>query len=250
MLLPLFVGLGTVVNVATVVVGSLVGLLLGNRLPERTRLLITQVLGLVTVVLALQNAWQVSSVALAEAAGRGVGMIVLVMALLVGAIIGSALRLDDRVEGALGWVTDRLGQGGGSRERFITAMVTPSLLFCIGPLTIVGSLSDGLGRGADQLVVKAILDGFAAVAFASALGVGVVASAGFIALFQGAMTLAGYLAGDVLPAAHVDILTATGGVILLGLSLNLLGLLRIKVAELLPALLLAPALVQLVVALR
>ncbi len=249
-LVPLFVGVGTVVNVATVLVGATLGLLLGNRLPERTRVLVTQVLGLVTTVLALQNAWLVSSPALADAVGGAVAMIVLVGALLIGAVLGSALRLEDRVEGAAGWLTDRLGQGGGgARERFITAVVTPSLLFCIGPLTIVGSLSDGLGRGADQLIVKAVLDGFAAVAFASALGLGVLASALVLGLLQGGMTLIGYLAGDVLPRAHVDIITATGGVILLGLALGLVDLVRIRVAELLPALLVAPLLLQLVISL-
>src|SRR5664279_6548477 len=109
---PLFIGVGTVVNVGTVLVGGLIGLLIGNRLPERTRTLVTQSLGLITVVLALQNAWQISSTALSDLVGHGVGMIVLVMALLFGGIAGSALRLQDRVEGLAGYLTDRLGQGG------------------------------------------------------------------------------------------------------------------------------------------
>ena len=229
-LAPLFIGVGTLVNVGTVLVGGLIGLFIGNRLPERTRTLVTQSLGLITVVLALQNAWQISSTALSDLVGHGVGMIVLVMALLFGGIAGSALRLQDRVEGLAGYLTDRL------------AIVTPTLLFCIGPLTIVGSLSDGLGRGADQLFVKSILDGFAAIAFASSLGVGVLLSAGMVAIIQGSLTLAGFLLGDVLPTPYVDIITATGGVILLALALGLLGVKQIRVAELLPALILAPLL--------
>ena len=98
-LMPLFIGVGTVTNVGTVIVGSLLGLLIGNRLPERTRTLVTQSLGLITVVLALMNAWQISSTDLKDLVGSGVGMIVLVMALLFGSIIGSALKLQDRVEG-------------------------------------------------------------------------------------------------------------------------------------------------------
>ena len=241
-LAPLFIGVGTVANVGAVLVGGLIGLLIGNRLPERTRTLVTQSLGLITVVLALQNAWQISSTALSDLVGHGIGMIVLVMALLIGGITGSALRLQDRVEGLAGILTDRLGQGGETRHHFVTAIVTPTLLFCIGPLTIVGSLSDGLGRGADQLLVKSILDGFAAIAFASSLGVGVLLSAGMVAIIQGGLTLAGFLLGDVLPAPYVDIITATGGVILLALALGLLGVKQIRVAELLPALILAPLL--------
>jgi uncharacterized membrane protein YqgA involved in biofilm formation len=241
-LAPLFIGVGTLVNVGTVLVGGLIGLVIGNRLPERTRTLVTQSLGLITVVLALQNAWQISSTALSDLVGHGVGMIVLVMALLFGGIAGSALRLQDRVEGLAGYLTDRLGQGGETRQHFVTAIVTPTLLFCIGPLTIVGSLSDGLGRGADQLLVKSILDGFAAIAFASSLGVGVLLSAGMVAIIQGSLTLAGFLLGDVLPTPYVDIITATGGVILLALALGLLGVKQIRVAELLPALILAPLL--------
>lgn len=241
-LAPLFIGVGTVANVSTVLVGGLLGLLLGNRLPERTRTLVTQSLGLITVVLAIQNAWSISSTVLSDLVGHGVGMIVLVMSLLFGGIIGSALKLQTRVEGLAGFVTDRLGRGGETRHHFITAIVTPTLLFCIGPLTIVGSLSDGLGRGADQLLVKSILDGFAAIAFASSLGVGVLLSAGSVAIIQGGLTLVGFLLGDVLPAPYVDIITATGGVILLGLGLGLLDVKQIRVVELLPALVLAPLL--------
>ncbi len=128
-------------------------------------------------------------------------------------------------------------------------MVTATLLFCVGPLAILGSLSDGLGRGADQLLVKSVLDGFAAMAFASTLGWGVLASAGAVALIQGSLTAVGYFAGDVLTTAQVDALTATGGVVLLALGLRLLDLKQIPVGDLLPALLLAPPLVTLAAAL-
>jgi uncharacterized membrane protein YqgA involved in biofilm formation len=117
-------------------------------------------------------------------------------------------------------------------------------VFCVGPLAILGSLSDGLGRGAEQLLVKSVLDGFAAMAFASTLGWGVLASAGTVALIQGSLTALGYFAGDVLTVAQVDALTATGGVILLGLALRLLDLKQVPVGDLLPALLLAPPLVS------
>jgi uncharacterized membrane protein YqgA involved in biofilm formation len=128
--------------------------------------------------------------------------------------------------------------------------VVTSLLFCTGPLTILGSLNDGLGNGADQLYLKAALDGFAAVAFAAAFGWGVAASAGTVLVVQGLLTLLGVLAGDVLPEAHLLAITATGGVLLVGVALRLLRIREIAVADLLPAVLVAPLLVSLVAALR
>jgi uncharacterized membrane protein YqgA involved in biofilm formation len=120
----------------------------------------------------------------------------------------------------------------------------------VGPLTILGSLSDGLGRGADQLFVKAALDGFAAIAFAASFGWGVAASVVVVAFVQGGLTLLAVLAGDVLPDAHVAALSATGGLILVALAFGLLRLRRIPVGDLLPALLVAPLLTQVIVLLR
>ena len=244
---PLFIGVGTVVNVATVEVGSLLGLAVGNRLPERTRTTVTDLLGLMTLVIGGMNVTSLSSPAISAALGGGVALMVVLGSLLVGAIVGSTLRLEDRFEVFAGWLRDRLGGAGGERHRFVNGFVTATLVFCIGPLTILGSLSDGLGRGSDQLIVKAILDGFASIAFASTLGVGVLASAAAVGVIQGSLTLLGFLAGDVLPAAHVDVLTVTGGIILMGLSLRLLNLKQVRVADMLPALVLAPLVAQLVI---
>lgn len=245
-----FIGLGTVVNVATVVVGSLIGIALGDRITERTKDLLTSVLGLITIVLGLFAVASMNSDALADAVGSA-GMIIVLIALLLGALLGSWLRVEDRLERAADWLRSRFGGGGddeaGAHDRrtFVDGLVTATLVFCVGPLTILGSLSDGLGRGADQLLVKAVLDGVAAMAFASALGWGVLASALAVAIIQGSLTLVGYLAGDVLTAAQVDALTAVGGVMLIGLGLRLLDLKQIPVADLLPALFLAPPLVWL-----
>src|SRR4029453_5894110 len=118
------------------------------------------------------------------------------------------------------------------------------------PLTLLGALSAGLGRGADQLYLKATLDGFAAIAFAASLGWGVAASALVVLVVQGLITAPGAALGDVLPAAHVTALTATGGVMLVGVALRLLKLKQVAVADLLPALLVAPLMVQLLVVIR
>ncbi len=235
--------MGTIVNVATVVVGAALGIVLGNRIPARTKETVTSVLGLFTLVIGGTSVVSMNSAALREEVGS-FAMIVVLASLLVGAVIGSGVRIEDRLEQGATWLRGRF-RGAGDSARFVDGLVTSTLVFCVGPLAILGSISDGLGRGADQLYVKAILDGFAAMAFASTLGWGVLASALAVALIQGSMTALGYFAGDVLSVAQIDALTAAGGVILLALGLRLLGVKQIPVGDLLPALLLAPALVPL-----
>jgi len=126
--------------------------------------------------------------------------------------------------------------------------VVASLVFCTGPLTILGALNDGLGNGPDQILLKSVLDGFAAVAFAASFGWGVAASAVTIVAIQGGLTLAGIALGDVLPDAHVAAITAAGGLLLVGVALRLLRIREIPVADLLPALVVAPLLVILAAA--
>lgn len=246
-------GAGTVLNVATVLLGSGVGVLLGGRLPQRTRDTVTDALGLVTLVLGgLAVADGLGSPDLVAAVGPSAGLLILLGALLVGGICGSLLRLEDRLEGVGGWLQRRLtrGSGSGARARFVEGYVTASLVFCVGPLAVLGSLSDGLGRGIDQLALKSTLDGFAALAFAASLGWGVAASAVSVALVQGSLTVLGALLGSLLPEALVAAVTAAGGVLLLGVGLRLLQVKAVPVGDLLPALLAAPALTALVAALR
>lgn len=240
----MFIGIGTAVNVATVVIGALLGIALGNRIPERTQETVTSVLGLFTLVIGGLSVVSMNSEALAGAVGSW-AMIIVLASLLVGALVGSWLRVEDRLEQGAAWLRGRFSQTGDA-SRFVDGLVTSTIVFCVGPLAILGSLSDGLGRGAEQLLVKSTLDGFAAMAFASTLGWGVLASAGAVAVIQGSLTAVGYFAGDVLSAAQVDALTAAGGVILLGLGLRLLNIRQVPVGDLLPALLVAPPLVWLV----
>ena len=245
-------GSGTVINVVTVLVGSGVGVLLGNRLPQRTRDLVTDALGLVTLLIAADAARTVFSPALAEHVGRSAPMLIVLGSLLIGGIVGSLLRLEQRVESLGGYLQRKL-QGRGSsveRHRFIEGFVTASLIFCTGPLTILGSLNDGLGNGADQLYLKSALDGFAAIAFAAAFGWGVAASVLTVVVVQGSLTGVGLALGEALPAAHLAAITAAGGLLLIGVALRLLKIREIAVADLLPALLVAPGLVTLVAFLR
>ncbi|MGZ5401308.1 MAG: DUF554 domain-containing protein, partial [Nocardioides sp.] len=184
--------------------------------------------------------------------GSSAPMLVVLGSLLVGGIVGSLLRLEDRVESLGGWLQSRLTreEGTAERRRFVEGFVAASLLFCTGPLTILGSLNDGLGRGAEELYLKAALDGFAAMAFAASFGWGVAASALTVIVVQGSLTVVGVLLGDVLPDAHVAALTAVGGLLLVGIALRLLRVREIPVADLLPALLVAPFLVALAATLR
>ncbi len=245
-------GTGTAVNVVTVLVGAVLGKLLGNRLPVRTRDLVTDGLGLVTLLIAATSAMAVLDGDLAATVGSSAPMLIVLGSVLVGGIIGSLLRLESRVEGLGGYLQRRLAGDTDSaeRQRFIEGFVIASLIFCTGPLTILGSLNDGLGNGADQLFLKSTLDGFAAIAFAASFGWGVAASVLTVVAVQGSLTVVGVFLGDVLPDAHLAAITATGGLLLVGVALRLLKIREIAVADLLPALLIAPALVALVAALR
>lgn len=251
----MFPGIGTLVNATTVLIGATLGVLIGHRLSERTRGVVTDALGLVTLLIAASAALAVSDRSLTRATGDSAPMLIVLGALLTGGIIGSVLRIEDRLEGMGGHLQRfavRRFRGGGqrSRERFIQGFVTSSLIFCVGPLTILGSLSEGLGDGPQQLFLKAALDGFAAIAFAASFGWGVAAAAGVVVIVQGSLTLVGALLGNFLPDAHLAALTATGGLLLVGVAFRLLELRQIKVGDMLPALVMAPILTQIVIILR
>jgi uncharacterized membrane protein YqgA involved in biofilm formation len=253
----MFPGIGTVVNVVTVLLGAGIGVLVGHRLRQRTRDVVTDGLGLVTLLIAASAASSISDPAWSRAVGDSAPMLIVLGSLVVGGLVGSLLGIEDRLERFGSWLQETLqrrsaastgsqGVGGADRQRFIEGFVTSSLVFCVGPLTVLGSLNDGLGNGADQLFLKSALDGFAAIAFAASLGWGVAASALAVLVVQGSLTAVGALLGDVLPAAEVAALTATGGLMLVGVALRLLRVRQVPVGDLLPGLLIAPLLTVLV----
>lgn len=271
-------GAGTALNVATVLLGSGLGVALGGRLPERTRSTVTDALGLVTLVIGgLNIASGLGDPAYIKAVSGGGTLLVVLGALLVGGITGSLLRVEDRLDSVGAALQRRLAAGartdtppagaaktdaelasgartdapaGRDRARFVQGFVTASLVFCVGPLAVLGPLSDGLGNGIDQLALKSTLDGFAALAFAASLGWGVAASALSVLVVQGSLTVLGAILGSFLPLALVAALTATGGVLLLGVGLRLLAVKAVPVGDLLPALVAAPVLAAIVDALR
>lgn len=245
-------GLGTLVNVATVLVGSGIGVLVGHRLPQRTRDVVTDGLGLVTLLVAALSAMAVSDPELSAAVGDSAPVLIVLGAVLLGGIAGSLARIELRLESLGDRLRRRMIRDAaepGTQHRFVEGFVSASLVFCVGPLTVLGSLQDGLGRGADQLVLKAVLDGFAAVAFAASLGWGVAASALVVLVVQGTLTVLAALLGSFVPEPHLLALTATGGLLLAGVALRLLRVRQVPVGDLLPALLVAPLLVQIVIVL-
>lgn len=245
-------GLGTVLNVVAILIGAGLGVLIGHRLPERTRRTVTDALGLVTLVIGGLNVVALRDEDYAAAVGGGGTLLVVLGALLIGGIAGSLLRIEDRLESFGAWLQGRFSRGGASesRTRFVEGFVDASLVFCIGPLAVLGALSDGLGQGIDQLALKSTLDGFASLAFAASLGWGVAASAISVGVWQGLLTILGALLGSFMSAALIASLTATGGVLLLGVGLRLLNIRQVPVGDLLPALLLAPLITAVVMAIR
>jgi len=251
----LFPGIGTLVNIITVLIGSVIGVLVGHRLKQRTRDVVTDGLGLVTLLIAALSCASIADPAWAAAVGDSAPILIVLGSVLLGGILGSILGIEDRLEGFGSWLQGRLrgrqhasaGKDNADRQRFIEGFVSSSLVFCVGPLTVLGSLNDGLGNGPDQLFLKAALDGFAAIAFAASLGWGVAASAIALFVVQGSLTLLGAVLGDFLPAAHLAALTTTGGLMLVGVALRLLRIKQLPVGDLLPALLVAPLLTAAVI---
>ena len=231
-------GVGTLVNIATVALGTLAGVVLGARIPERIRAAALQVVGLVTIVIGIDEALVTRNVVFP------------LVALILGAVLGELLRIEERLEGLGERVRHKVEgdeEEGRPATRFVDGFVAASVLFCVGPLTVLGSIRDGLGGPdhAQLLLVKSALDGLVAVVFASTLGWGVGFSVLTIAVVQGTLTLGAGAADSLLTARMVTEMTAAGGVMILGIGLRLLDVKQVPVASLLPALLLAPVLVAL-----
>ncbi len=222
---------GTLINVLTVLLGSALGILLGSRFPARIRETVMGALGIMVIVLGLGMAI------------TGNALIVL-GSLLLGGILGELVQIDERLN-ALGRALEARFERDGKAGNFTRGFVTASLVFCVGPLTILGSIQDGLLGDYRLLAIKSLLDGFAGLAFASTLGIGVAFAAITVFLFQGAISVAAMLVGTALGTVTKDTawvvqLTATGGAILVGIGLLLLDLKRLRVANLLPAIFIAP----------
>jgi len=222
--------LGTVVNVAAIAIGTLIGLALKQRLPERITSIVMQGLGLVTALIGVKMIIVTENV------------LVVLVSIVVGGVFGELLHIEARLDSFGAKVEAKFSREKGT---FAKAFITSSLLYCVGPMAILGALQDGLRGDYSILLTKSGLDGVASVAFASTLGVGVLFSAIPLALYQGGITVGASMLEPFLSSSIVNAMTATGGLLILGIALNILQVTKIRVGNLLPAILIAAALASL-----
>jgi uncharacterized membrane protein YqgA involved in biofilm formation len=245
------IGLGTLINFVAIVAGAIIGTLLGDRLSTKTRNVVTDALGLMTLLVAGLSIIDITKPEFKDAVGPGMGVLIVLGSLILGGITGSLWKLEDRFESIGKKLKKSLNKRVKAQDtNFVEGFVSASLLFVVGPLAILGSISDGLGKGIEQLALKSSLDFFASIAFAASLGIGVAFSALAVGIYQGMFTLLGFGLGDVLNQPQVIALTVTGGLLLVGVSFRLLKIKQLPVADLLPALFYAPILVALVMAIK
>jgi len=222
---------GTILNVVAVLLGGTLGALLGERLPERIRQIVMQGVGLVTLVVGTSMALGTDNV------------LIVLGSVCIGGILGEWWRIEDRLETAGRWLEAKASRVPFlARGNFVRGFVTASLVFCVGPMTILGSIQDGLSGDYTLLALKSVLDGFAGLAFAASLGMGVTFSAVTVLLFQGALSLGAAPFQAILTESMITEMSAAGGVIILGIGLLLLEIKRIRVGSFLPALFVAPLL--------
>jgi uncharacterized protein len=255
---------GTFLNVGAIVTGALAGTAVGGRLPARVRTTVTDLLGLFVVVLGITDALETFGATLGDRLGRAAVLVVL-GSLLVGGILGELVDVERRLTGLGERLRDAVLRGReptvpepsgpdrdqleephpahDPRHRFVEGFVVTTLLVVVGPLAVLGAIEDGLTGSIQLLTVKSVLDGFAALAFASALGIGVAFAAAPLLLYQGAITLGAAALGPYVTDPMVAAITSVGGFLVIGIGLRLLDVRAIRVANLLPALMLAPLVV-------
>ncbi|MGD0752182.1 MAG: DUF554 domain-containing protein [Anaerolineales bacterium] len=227
--------IGTFINVAAILIGGSLGLIFGGRLTERLKSTVIAGMGLFTAVTGIMMFLETQN------------SLIVLGSLVIGALLGEWLKIEDGLQ-RLGEIFEmRFSRSDSGSGRFVNGFMTASLLFCIGPMAILGSIQAGLKGDISLLVIKSVLDGFTAMAFASTLGVGVLFSAAMILIYQGSITLLAAQLNSIVSKSMMAELTATGGVLLLGIAISsLLEIKKIRVGNFLPALVLAPLIVWIV----
>ncbi|MFZ2640119.1 MAG: DUF554 domain-containing protein [Verrucomicrobiia bacterium] len=222
--------IGTLINVGTVLAGGSVGLYLHSALPERFQRIVIQGLGLITLLLGAQMALKTANI------------FIVLGSLLIGALLGEWWRLQDRMDALGHWLEAKFKRG--NNDRFTEGFVTTSLLFCVGPMAVLGSIEDGVSGNFKTLAIKSFMDGFSAMVFAAELGWGVLFSAVSVLVYQGGITLAAASLQRVLTDPMINEMSAVGGLVIVGIGLMLLEIKRLPVANFLPALAIAPLLAK------
>jgi uncharacterized membrane protein YqgA involved in biofilm formation len=224
---------GTFLNIATVLVGGALGLIFRARIPDQLKATVISGMGLFTMAMGLQMFLNTEN------------PLIVLGSLLIGTLLGEWWKIEDRLQNLGRFLEQRFSrEGEDGSNTFVRGFLTASLLFCVGPMTILGSIQDGLTGDYNLLAVKSVLDGFASLAFASTLGVGVMFSTIVILVYQGGISLLAAQLNSIVTPAMMNELTATGGVILLGLAISsLLEIKKIRVGNMLPGLAIAPLIV-------
>lgn len=223
---------GTLINLATVLVGGFLGLLFGSRVPDRIKQTITAGLGLFTAVIGIKMFLETQNA------------IIVLGSLLIGGLLGEWWKIEAGLQSLGEWLERKFNRGRSDANLFVRGFLTASLLFCIGPMAILGSIQDGLTGNYELLAIKAVLDGFAALAFASTLGVGVLFSILPVLLYQGGISLLAAQMNSVMTTPMMAEMSAAGGILLLGIAISsLLELKKIRVGNFLPALVIAPLII-------
>lgn len=224
---------GTFLNIATVLVGGMIGLLFGARIPDKLKATVIAGMGLFTAAMGTQMFLKTEN------------PLIVLGALLIGTLLGEWRRIEDGLQNLGKYLEQRFSKtDDDGSNKFVRGFLTASLLFCVGPMTILGSIQDGLTGDYELLAVKSVLDGFASLAFASTLGVGVMFSTIVILFYQGGISLLAAQLNAIVTPSMMNELTATGGVILIGLAISsLLEIKKMRVGNMLPGLLVAPLIV-------
>lgn len=222
--------IGTLVNFGAVIIGSTIGLIIHRNLPKRYVKLVFQIMGLFTLVLGFKMA------------SEGQELLVMIFSLILGGLLGEVLKIEDWIN-SLGDRVKRLTKS--KSDTFSEGLITAFLLFCVGSMTIVGAIEEGMGGNPELLLIKSLMDGISSIALTVAFGIGVLFAAIPLLIFQGGLTFLASQAGEFIDPVVITEVTAVGGVILIGLGLNLLEIKKIKVVNLLPAMLIVPLLMEL-----
>jgi len=222
--------MGTLINILTIMAGGISGILLRNRLPEGLKQTLMYAVGLVTLVIGMEMALKTENI------------LIPMTGILIGGITGHYLKLEKALDGFAKKLAERVS--GKNDLKFVDGFITASLIFCVGPMTILGSLNDGLSGDYHLLAVKAVLDGFTAMALASGLGIGVLFSVFSVALIQGGITLSAGFLGSFFDSRVITETTSAGGILILAIGLLLLNLRKLPVADFLPALIIVPLIVK------
>ena len=225
---------GTIINIAAILIGGTLGMLFGARVPEKLKTTVISGMGLFTAAMGLQMFLKTEN------------PLIVLGALLIGALLGEWWRIEDGLQALGGILEKRFAKSDAEdgSSKFVRGFLTASLLFCIGPMAILGSIQDGLTGNYNTLAIKSVLDGFASLAFASTLGIGVMFSSVILLVYQGGISLLASQLNAIVTPSMMNELTATGGVILVGLAISsLLEIKKIRVGNFLPALAIAPLIV-------